>query len=437
MVHQAQAEPRRGAVSPFVILGVGAFFAAVALAVDTSNMWNAQVEMRNATDASVLAAAQALVDDDLLLDDPSMMAGLIERARQQAVAYAQVNPVAGRPLKLDPNLAHQPLGDIVFGHLPGPRAGDFQPAMQLQDPHINAVRIIGRCTRERGNAAGMYFARMFNFDAADVVASTTAYLDRDVIGFRPRAQKPLPLIPLAVLSDPSFGHEDSWEQQVVAPAISDEIGGDDQFAFDRVKGQFRAATDQLGGDRICEMTVHIPLTGQPEAEGDEPNGCLLQIGDSDWIALCRQIAGGVSDADLKELGGQFCLGFDNCLPLGGNLQLPGADDARLGQLLNALKTVQMSAQPRVWPLFSAAREEEQGGQATIVVQGFVAARLAKVELSTVGEGTKADPKRQELTLTLQPCMMATSTAITDARRRDVNPAVDIHNRYICKVRLVE
>ena len=243
-------------------------------------------------------------------------------------------------------------------------------------------------------------------------------------------------MPLAVLTDPSFANEDSWECQVVRPLLNPGADGEDLYFFDRAKQTFLAATQTQSGDGIFEMTVHIPLAGQPTMAGDEPNGCFLQIGNADFDALCRQIAGGVAAADLAELGGQFALGWDNRLPLAGNPQAPGANDSRLGKLVNALRSLQVTAEPRVWPLF-ASIHDGSASDATVVVQGFVAARLAAVELTTFGEGTQDDPKRMELSLTLQPCMLATSTALTDAARRDLNPAVDIHNAYLCKVRLVE
>jgi hypothetical protein len=65
----------------------------------------------------------------------------------------------------------------------------------------------------------------------------------------------------------------------------------------------------------------------------------------------------------------------------------------------------------------------------------VAARLVKAEVET-----KTDQKgvsKRQLALTLQPAMLSTATAVTDAARRHAVPGVDLFNHYICKVRLVE
>ena len=427
---------RHGGVSPFVIVSIGVFVAALALAVDSATMWHARVEMRNGADAATLAAAGALVDDELLTQRPSAMAAVADRARQQALAYGLANPVLGQPLELDPNVAQNPLGDIVFGFMDSPH-GDFQSATDLTDLHINTVRIIARRTRARGNPAGMLIARFFRMNAADVIATATAMLDRDVIGFRPHGNKPLPIAPLAILGDPSLSNDDAWEGQVVKPLLGREGGGTDAFVFDRAKHTFIPVGGQITvGDGIPEMHVHIPLSGEPSV-GEEPNGCFVQIGDANWDALCRQITLGVTSADLAEFDGQFSLGWDNRMYLPGHFLAPGINDQHLGTLLNRLKTLQIGGEPRIWPLYGMAQNSTQDGLGIAVVQGFVAARLVSAEIGTAGEGTERDPKRRELSLILQPCMIATGTAITDAGRRHANPGVDIHNPYICKVRLVE
>ena len=63
-----------------------------------------------------------------------------------------------------------------------------------------------------------------------------------------------------------------------------------------------------------------------------------------------------------------------------------------------------------------------------VLSGFVAARVVQVvDASKQGGG---------ITFSVQPCMMSTATALTDATRRGVGSA-RLPNPYICKVRLVE
>ncbi len=60
-----------------------------------------------------------------------------------------------------------------------------------------------------------------------------------------------------------------------------------------------------------------------------------------------------------------------------------------------------------------------------MILGFVAARVVQATVTPAG-----------LAITLQPCMISTRTALTNAAQRGVG-GVSITNPYICKVRLVE
>ena len=92
-------------------------------------------------------------------------------------------------------------------------------------------------------------------------------------------------------------------------------------------------------------------------------------------------------------------------------------------LHNALLILQASAAARIYPLYSALPNVPN----QVVLSGFVAARVVKVQPMNVG---------QPIAFTLQPAMIATPAAITDATRRGVG-GVAITNPYIVKVRIVE
>jgi hypothetical protein len=86
---------------------------------------------------------------------------------------------------------------------------------------------------------------------------------------------------------------------------------------------------------------------------------------------------------------------------------------------------------------------------TAVITGFVAARVADVKCGVIdrpekkpkdskgkpGKRDETKPGSEALSITLQPCVLATGAAVTDAKRRAGHPA--LYNPYICKVRLVE
>jgi Flp pilus assembly protein TadG len=424
---------RRGGVSVFLLLALGVFLAALALSVDVSHLWQTRVEANNAADAAALAAAAALVDDDLLTGRPDVMDELINRARQIAVAFGRSNPVQGTPLLLDPNNDNAADGDIVFGYYAPVDGQGFQRAEDAASPYVNAVRITAQRTRARGNPAGMYFGRFFNLSQADVVVSATAIIDREVYGFRPTDRAPLPLMPIAIRSDPK-GLEPSSSESQVLTQLGQPQSLQDRWLFDRQNKRFLSVPGEAPqGDGIPEMELKLPLAGQITGL-EKANGSLLQIGDADWSVLCRQIDNGIAARDLTELGGQFALDHDGRLLLAGGSLLPSPDSAALTELLQALQTLRQSGEPRIWPLFTQILHADPEGRGVVQIQGFVAARLVRVQLTADAHGQLHG---LFLSMILQPCEMATSTALTDATGRYVQPDVNLHNPYICKVRLVQ
>jgi hypothetical protein len=434
-------------MSWWLILSLSALFACLALAVDGANLRQARVELRNGSDAAVLAAAQGLVDDDALTNRPGVMRLIVERSREEALAYGLANPVLGAPLQLIVNPEDPLQSDLVYGFKENPLERGFEPSQDLDSPHLNVVRVIAKRSRERGNPAGMYFGRLLGLPFADVVASATAYLDRDLIGFRPLGRQPIPMVPLALLTDPTMTDDEAWETQTLKPTLLPAAQGTDHFNFDRQDRQFlEVGKDVQQGDSLYEMSVFIPLAGQPQQEQDQQdaNGCFVfdrDLGDlgasgqMHWESIARQVVNGITAEDLANLDGQFVLGSDNRLILPGIPAAPGMESQDLNTLLRALQSLQTTAEPRVWPLYSSLKQDEKSpGRWQAVVQGFVAARVVKAEVVTLGE--KKDEQRQQLRLILQPCMMSTGSAVTDFSRRHANPEVEIYNRYICKVRLV-
>ena len=371
-------------MTPFVLLALTVLLAALALAVDLALLGEARVEMQNSADAAALAAVGSLVNDQAPGGDPAVLAPLLGQARASAVQYGQNNPVLGQPLALDPNPENLPDGDVVLGSVDTPQSRVFNPAADTGNPTntslslVNAVRVMGRRTRARGDPVGLSLGGFLAFPYADVRAVATAMLDRDVIGFRPVFNQPLPLAPIALLSDPTATDPSSWEFQVTAP----------------------------GGPHPMDAVLGT-------------NALLLFIGVTDVTAASAQLAGGVTAAQLQDFGGQFVLGDQNLLPVPAAPALAPSD---LAVVQAGLEQLQQSGALRIWPLFPAA----DAGNDPLPVSGFVAARVAQVESAADGS----------VHVTLQPGMLATPTAVTDASRRGVG-GVNITNPYIVKVRLVE
>jgi hypothetical protein len=399
----ARSPRRQASTTLVVLLAFGVLLAAAALAIDLAHLWEVRTSQENATDAAALAAAGALVDDRLLTGDPAAMVLCLRLARDEAVRYAAANPVLGEPLPLDPNDTNLPEGDVLFGTLDNPHAPLFVPAgnvADLSNPSlglVNAVRITGRRTRDRGNAAGLYLGRAFAVPAADVVTLSTAMLDRDVVGLRPALNQPLPLVPIALLSDPGGTNPASWEAQVPGGR------GPDDYRFDPAT---RTVVADATGDGIHEMEVTLA-----------DNACELLLGVADSAAVNDQVSGGVMPAQLQSLGGQLVLGEQNQLPLPAPPGCgPAAGTPEADGLAASLEQLRVRGDLRVWPLFAGL----DGSSGAAVVTGFVAARVVRVE---------ADGPR--VRFTLQAGMLATPDLVTDASRR-----VGAGNPYLGKIRLV-
>jgi len=255
---------------------------------------------------------------------------------------------------------------------------------------VNAVRVLARRTRDRGNPAGLRLGRWLSTPSADVRAAATAVLDRAVIGFRSTAGQPLPVVPIALLSDPTGANPLAWEVQ--------SANGPDAFQFDRVSRTFTP-----GSDGLREVQVQLTL-----------NGCLLEAGVTTVADASAQVVGGVRPAQAPDgivLGPGNLLSataFPGCGPA------PGTPDAALLQA--ALVQLQASAEARVWPLYQSV-----GGAGAVTLSGFVAARVANVAAAAPG---------QPITLTLQPAQLATAAAVTA-------PGAAAPSPYVCKIRLVE
>ncbi len=378
---------RRGTITPFFLIALVVLMAALAVAIDYSFLAESRVEMQNATDAAALAGATTFVDDSALFNDPVAAQNLIALSRQQAMNYALLNRVAGQPLLLSDNPNNFANGDIIFGYIDDPATKVFIQAQNLNDPtntfltSINAVRVIGRRTKARGNPAGTLASRAFGLSSVDMTATSTAMLDHNVIGFQANTMQPLPVAPIAILSDPT--NAQSWEYNVAqqnGPLVSNGLHG-----------------------------INVQLTSPGSGT---PNGYTLMIGSTDIVT---QLQMGVTTGDLQSFGGQFVLDATNHL----DVPVLGLND--FTTLSTALTALQASAAPRIFPLYSSydATDNE------VILSGFVAARVAGVQ-----------PMNGGLTATLQPTMVSLAAAVTDASRRGVG-GVAITNPYIVKLRLVE
>jgi len=412
-------ERRRGtALTLLFLLALPLLLATFFLAVNLATLAQARATMQNSTDAAALAAVQSLVDDSWLTCIPALQMDRIAVARNQAQFYAAANKVLGQPLTLQvPPQANSnpPDGDIIFAFLDQPRSpvpqdrilyvGDFDSTFNGNPflPQVNTVRIDARRTQDRGNPLLLWGQSFTGYGAVDLVTQATATLDRDVVGFHPFSDQPVPMMPIALFTCQNSAMPSSWDNQLQL--------GNDNWQFDQTTGLFMP-----GSDNLPEVTM---ILSNDEAQA---SAVLLLLGIADLQSSASQntfggqIAIGLTDNDLQGMGGNFALGDTT------NLLTVNATQGDLGfygNLANQLNQIQ--GQKRIWPLYQGF--DDTTGQA--VIAGFVAARVVQAGVTSNG-----------VTLVLQPSMISTRTALTNAAQRCIG-GINISNPYICKVRMIE
>lgn len=409
MMNNKQHLKRKGAIWPLLLACLVLVLAGVALAVDSSLLWQARQELQVAADASALGAVLELADDQLLRRLPGDIQQAAYRAMQVAGELSTRHHVLGVPLQLETQDQADP--DVRLGFY-DPALGYMQPAYgDLDHPLLSAVEVIARRTRERGTPVGLFFTRLFSLSSADVSASATAVIDRNITGFRALPQINVPLIPIALLSDPSGIEEESWEAQIEKP-LSQHGGGMDLYAFDKVTRQWKTAgQDASTGDGLPEFTLKLPL-GE---DATEANGTPLHWGKHGSQTIVRQIEHGLSSIDLQATQGQIELAWDGLLPI-EQTAMPGG--RQLETMIDLLNRLHESGEARIWPLYvEAENNDDQPGARLAMIRGFVAARIAAVEKT-----------ESYLEITLQPSILITGTAVTSPSG-SANP-------YIGKVKLI-
>lgn len=148
------ASDERGGVAILVALGLLAFVAAAALAIDAGQLYVVRNELQTAAAAGAMAAVNKLGD--------------AKAVTAEAVGYVARNLPSGAtgeggtPLPAAQVTVEQGVWDGV--------ARSFAAT----DDGPNAVRVTARRARASGNAVGLLFARVFGRDDAEVSASAIA-----------------------------------------------------------------------------------------------------------------------------------------------------------------------------------------------------------------------------------------------------------------------
>jgi hypothetical protein len=385
-----------------------------------------KVELENTVDAVALAGALRLNDELIHTDRVDRRDAILTAARANALQFAALNRVDGSPLTLDPNPNNYIDSDLVFGTLASPIAAEFdanpKQGIDLSNPDLNAVHVQ---VRRKGAAA-----------------KATAYLDRDIVGFRfpipptnppPTPYLPVPLVPIALFSDPcppadnaldcwSKRAPSSWEYQILAR------NGADEYRLDAHGIPVKVPPANQPADGLREITIVI---SQDPGSGD--SGRLVSLNPkpdpNDSLAdVLRQVSVGVTYNDLPAAAnGQLLLndgtGTKNELLL-DRQPLPN-DKNQVSQLAAALTGI--LGQPRIWMLYWLAQGDNPPPSAqTVPVVGFVVARVMAVDASNPAQ----------VSFVLQPSVLVSDAALTHYQLRNLGPR-SLYNPYLARARILE
>jgi hypothetical protein len=354
--------------------------AALALALNAGWLGTARLESQATADAAALAAVARLIDDDWLRTDTVDRSALLGAARVTADEYAARNRVLARPIVLAPE-------DFAVGALD--EDGIFQSAVDPDSlDEADEVRVAVRRLRSRGQGVPLLFGALSLAPHASIQSFARARLDRDVIGFRARVDRPIPILPLGLRLA-------TWESAILlGPGI-------DTDAYSPGSG-FTA-----GSDGIPEVDLILPLS--PDGTLADGTGAVVSLGTGNPYV---QIMTGATLEDLAPTQGILSLDTDNELAVTPTLgPIVGSDD--YSALLDGLEMRRAAEAPVILPLLDDATN----------IIAFVAVRVVRVTESSDAL----------LTLRLQPAMMAVPQAITDATRRGT--AALLPNPYLARPRL--
>lgn len=391
--HQRFALRRRGLTTPIVALALLITLAGLALILDRIWLETAQWELTTAAEATALAAARRLAQDDRLIPGSTLQERLAA-AQLAAEQTAGVNPVAGQPASFDPGR-----GDLLFGAYSQPQNGE--PAVFLTDvADPNTVRVTLHRSRRRNNPVALFIGRLTGIPFGDVVRQADATVNNAIEGIRPVSGAAAPVLPIAIWkADPSGNRLDTWDVQI------EQRRGPDNFRYDDATHQ-----PVTGSDGVPEITL------RSLARSASPERCNVQVVDLgsrfDDNVLDRQFRFGVTADDLEPLGGSIA-------PAGG-LRLTSTPQL-LTQDRNLLAAI--LGEPRICLVYATAAPTGKNNFCSTTCIGLAAVRVMAVH----------DQADGSCAVTVQPTVIATRSAVATAAVGQSPKAPP--NKYIYNLKL--
>lgn len=371
---------RQGSIVPIVAFALVAVLGALALVVDRLWVDAAKVELTRAAEASALAGARTLADDDRLKTDYDG-ATISGAAAWTAVQMARQNTVAGRPLELDYD------ADISVGtYATSESTGTTRFLTETADPRTIIVR--PALLRSRNNPVALLIKAIHGPDYAELAVRVEATVNNDVCGVRPLLDTAVPALPLGILKqETSDQKRPSWSSEIDARA------GADNWGFDL---NTNSVVNEPDGIPEIALTLGNSADSQTAVgvqSKSKVNAALLKFGNEPSSErLPRQIHSGLVAADLERTGGELA---PDVRPFNSTARFSISSGET-----NSL--TELGPEARLLLLYSERPAPGPNEQPQVRCERLVAGRILNIQ------NTPGQPVR----IILQPSVVATRTALT-------------------------
>jgi hypothetical protein len=359
-------------------------------------MWLSAVrnQAHNCASSAALAAGHSYLSDDMLRSwqQPFEYDGRMARCQQAAVNMVD-DYRAGTPL---PAISAESV-KVIWSENQGPTK---DPALLVPD----AISVEFPDEYFKSQFGHVFYGLTGSGSQAASVRSTVL-LEHSPAAFRAGAGQSIPMLPFAICDEVTATETESASETTGYWSANVESGkGQDQYSWNTETHKFES-----GPDGLPEITVTIYSTasaGTPDAF--IPISFSSGIGNSSDAQFQEWITTGVTGEDLASMGYKE-LAFPGSIPVAS---------LKPQTLLTCRTSLQnKNGEACLIPLCSAI--PTTGEVTSLTLKRPVAARIVQVSNSVSGS----------LKVTLQPCVIATSTAVTAS-----NPDLAL-NRYVYSVRL--
>ncbi|MEX0585817.1 MAG: TadG family pilus assembly protein [Pirellulales bacterium] len=336
---------RRGVVLLLTLFLLVAMLAITALALDLGYVMVAQTELQRTADATAMAAAWDLIDEEMVKSngDPSIR---LESIRDTATHYAAANYVCGDSPDIDQNADNVTTGGVVVGYLD---LDDPDAELSTEDPETyNAVQVRVERVSTLNGEVPFFFARALGYSSIAKNATAVAAIQSNFGGFgTPSDGGNLGILPFAL-------DETTWDGLLAGV-------GSDNYTWN-------ASTESVtsGCDDVLEVNLYPQGTGSPGNRG------TIDIGGSNnsTADIARQITDGVTPDDLAHHGGKLEFNDDGELFLNGDTGISAGVKDELGSIVG---------EPRIIPIFRTVCGP--GNNATYTIVKFAGVRIMYVKLT--------------------------------------------------------